>query len=71
MGQQTRLNCVIVMVSDETPDDIQLLDPQLARVLGDPPRERAVAILRVSRADLPAAMPAATHLLDQPAGLLR
>ncbi|MEJ8857300.1 hypothetical protein WKW79_22180 [Variovorax robiniae] len=65
-ARQIRLNRMNVMVTDGNPEDTHVLDLQIARVPGDPPRERAFAIVRVARTD----MPAASHLLDQAAGLL-
>jgi len=65
--KQVRLSRMNVVLSDEAAEDAHLLDLEIVRVAGDPPRERAIALVRVSRFDVP--KPA--NLLDEAARLLR
>ncbi|MEJ8850870.1 hypothetical protein [Variovorax rhizosphaerae] len=65
-ARQVRLNRMNIVVADAAPEDAHTLDLQIARVPGDPPRERAIAIVRVARVDLPAA----SNPLDQATRLL-
>ena len=52
--RRVRLNRMNVLVADDTPDDeAHTLELEVALVPGDPPRERAVALVRVARADVP------------------
>ncbi len=52
--KRVRLNRMNVLVADDTPDDeAHTLELDIALVPGNPPRERAVALVRVARADVP------------------
>lgn len=51
---RVRLNRMNVRVADDVPqDEAHTLELEMALVPGDPPRERAVALVRVARADVP------------------
>lgn len=52
--KRVRLTRMNVLVADDTPDDeAHTLHLDIALVPGNPPRERAVALVRVARADVP------------------
>ncbi|MDM0110866.1 hypothetical protein QTI66_01835 [Variovorax sp. J22R133] len=65
-ARRLRLSPMNVVLPEQGASEGHLLDLQIARVPGDPPRERAFALVRVSRGDVPKPR----NLLDEAARLL-
>jgi hypothetical protein len=64
--RRLRLSPMNVVLPEQGPDEGCVLDLEIARVPGDPPRERAFALVRVARGDVPQPR----NLLDEAARLL-
>jgi hypothetical protein len=64
--RRLRLSRMNVVLAEQSPEEAHDLDLAIARVPGDPPRERAVALVRVFRSDVPQPR----NLLDDAARLL-
>ncbi|MGO4391717.1 hypothetical protein AB4Z46_10225 [Variovorax sp. M-6] len=65
-ARSLRLSRMNVVLPEQGADDGHTLDLEIARVPGDPPRERAFALVRVARVDVPKPR----NLLDEAARLL-
>ncbi|MGJ7509851.1 hypothetical protein [Variovorax sp. GT1P44] len=65
-GRRLRLSRMNVVLPERGADEGHTLDLEIARVPGDPPRERAFALVRVSRGDVPQPR----NLLDEAARML-
>jgi len=52
-GEQRRINRMNIVSPEDAAEDCHTLDLRTARVPGDPPEERTIALLRVARGDVP------------------